>query len=445
MRAYIVILVVMAISLAALRWPRIGLLGYIWFSLMRPDFFAWAQSVFPFTLVLEIGTILGSVPYVVANVGVFFRNRLVWLLILLQVPLAFSAWFAVYPQVTSEPYIDYIRIIIMCLLIPVLIQTEKHLRQLFLVIAFSIGMIGIKFGLWAVVNGGAYTVNGYAGLENNGLALAFVMALPFLWYSRQLVSELYWKPAIVGAIAFTAVGTIMTNSRAGSLALGAALLLLTWRSRHRMVAVVAVALAIAPAMYLFWDRYSERMSTLLDPMEDVSAASRLVQIQLAYKMWQDYPLLGVGFGNDNYRILESKYSGVEAKDYRMVLKVHNTYFQVLVDSGIFAFLLFTAVLVSALWMTWWSYRWCRKHAPHLAMYPSALQVALLAYALFAMTGAKERYDFYYFVLMTSAAWMTVLRAAQTQRQQKPAPAVMEPVRVAVPVPAGAARRVSHMA
>ena len=63
MRQAILIVVVLVLALIALVRPRTGLYAYIWFALMRPDFFAWAAGNFPFSPVLAGATLAGSIRY----------------------------------------------------------------------------------------------------------------------------------------------------------------------------------------------------------------------------------------------------------------------------------------------------------------------------------------------------------------------------------------------
>jgi probable O-glycosylation ligase (exosortase A-associated) len=290
----------------------------------------------------------------------------------------------------------------MSLLVPVLVKTEEQLYHLFLVIALSFGAVGLKFGLWALLQGGAYLGAGYAGLNNNDLAIALVMSIPFCWYARCRVTSKVLHSLLL-LVAFASVSAvIMTNSRGASLALLTTVLLLIKRSKRRIGVVLLVLVMLGPALYLFSDHYSARMATLKDPASEASAHSRLVLWQAAFEVWKDHPWVGVGFGNTNFQALENEYL-----ETPMNLKAHETYLQVLVDSGVFALLSFGYLLFGTIVRLGRSGMLCERSCPRLQFYPYALQTSLIALAQYGLSGGRERYDFLYFTLMTGAAWLMI--------------------------------------
>ncbi|MGA2194385.1 MAG: putative O-glycosylation ligase, exosortase A system-associated [Bryobacteraceae bacterium] len=433
MREAILVLVVLALAALAVFRPVFGLYAYVWFALMRPDFYAWAQGSFPFSPVLAGATLLGSIPKLV-NLKAIFKDFSSLLLLAYQVPIAASVVFSVAPYLTYYPYAEFERITLMALLIPVLIQTERDLRGLFLVIALSQGMVALKFGLFGLRSGGVHITDGYAGLDNNGLALAVVMVLPFCWYMRQKVDSL-WLKALLVAMVFSAItAVIMTESRNGALALVTVLLMIAWRSRYKVPVLLMFALLAVPAFLLFQKQFVARMSTLENASADSSAYSRWILSQTAFRMWQDYPVFGVGFGNEVFILLQppyipEKYQATMAQD----LKVHNTYLQILVDSGIFALAIFVVLLFSTIFRLGTSSRyWKKAKNPALRVYPMALQCSLVAIAQYGIAGGRERYDFLYILLMSAAAWFLLERKLRADTQS-PQPVGASPVPSSIPL------------
>jgi O-antigen ligase len=93
------------------------------------------------------------------------------------------------------------------------------------------------------------------------------------------------------------------------------------------------------------------------------------------------------------------------QEHRQV--VHNTYLQMLTDSGVFAF----AIYVVLLWgTTWWlgrSAKRMREFDPKLAAVPLALRASLVAFAIGSTFLSRVQFDLTYFVLMAAAAWMPI--------------------------------------
>ena len=422
MREAILIAVVCGLAAIALARPRIGLYSYIWFALMRPDYFAWAIGSFPFSPVLAIATLVGSLRYYY-RYPIVLQQSLSRALILYQLPVIASVFLAVYPVLTYAPFWEFERIVLMALLIPVLIESIEHLRTLFLVIVFSLGAIGLKFGLFGWRVGGISFSEGYAGLDNNALALALVVALPFCWYMRSQVESRWVKLAML-AIIFGCVATvIMTKSRGASLAMATTFLLMTVRSRKKITVAILLVLIVAPSIYLVREQYLARMSTLEDPTADSSANSRIILAEAYLEMWKDYPAFGVGFGNDNGIMLLRHY--ISNEKYSQ-LKIHNTYLQVLVDSGIFALLIFVYLLFGAIISLYSSIRACRSEGSGLVVYPMAMQTGLIAIAQYGLTGGRERYDCLYFILMAASAWFLIQRNSRlATATETPAPVLAE--------------------
>src|SRR5260370_28459983 len=332
-REAILLCVSLAICVTALVRPKIGMFGYIWYSLMRPDILAFVEVKYPLSLVFAICSLLGSVWYL-SQVGVILRAPTIRFLLLLQIPVGLSIAFAIQSDLDIDRYTYYVRNLAILFLIPVLIQTEKDLRQLLFVIALSLGIVGLKFGLFGVLNGGADFSSssfGYMLEDNNFLALAFATVIPLAWYCRLLTSNKTLKLVLFAIVGGCISGVVMSGSRGGSIALAAGILLLLGKAKRKLAPALFLFALASGAIYLVHDAYTARMSTLRAPEQEASAASRIAHAHAAYGVWMDHPFLGVGFGGLNYPPIRQNYG---ASDNGHV--AHNTYLPILVDSGTLA-------------------------------------------------------------------------------------------------------------
>lgn len=432
MRQAILILVIVLLSALGLAVPEVAILTYVWYSLMRPD--AWAFSTLPFSIILAAVALASSLRYV-GRLPTLFRSPICLLLVLQQFPIALSVIFAVNMELSLEPYNRYIRLVTMCLLIPLIFNTEKWLRRLVIGIACSMGFVALKFGVFSLVFGGVALVKGYAGgiSDSNGLALAMVILLPLCWYGASLVEPLWFKTALFVVAAFSVVTVVMSNSRGNMLAMGVVLLMITLRSKYKTLGLVGVLLLTGPALYLAGDRFTERIATISEYEEDASAAGRLDFWMASLKMAKDYPILGVGFGEKNYIALASGYLG---RENRWV--VHNTYLQMLVDSGVFGLILYVATLGGAVIWLGLSARRMRKLKPEWLGYPLALQTSLLGFAVGSVFYSRGDFEFMYFVLMTGAAWQLIEKAELGRMAQRASEMPLPPAAAADTVPAAEA-------
>ena len=411
MRGVLLEIVLVGLACISLFRPRIGLLGWLWFGLMHPDLFAYIPNAYNASLVLATLTLAGSLRYA--------TGMLIWVLnpvcrwtIFLLLPILLSAICAVRPELSWTPLLDFARMMIIVLLIPLLIRTLEELRTLLMVIALSIGAIGVKFGLWGLVHGGTQYSGGFGSLDNNTLAAGFVAAIPLCWYLLKLYESRLVKLLLLFVFCMLVAAVIMTHSRGASLAVAAEFLLITLRSRRKFALVALLAIATVPAVYMVRDTYLSRMSTIKSPEEERSALARIVSAHAAVRMWGDYPLLGVGFGAANQMRLFRRYVDQEGLTDELV--VHNTYLQMLVDSGTFALLVYAALLFGTIFRLGLSARKMRQAESGLEAFPVALQTALVGWAVATVFLSRVQADIPYILLMSAAAWVQLARTGFSQ-------------------------------
>ena len=412
MRQVVLIVVVIALCGLGLAGPEMAVLSYVWFSLLRPD--ALAYSTLPFSMLLAVVALLSSLRYI-GRATNLLQSWIAGLLILQQFPVALSVVFAVNTALCVEPYNRYIRIVIMALLIPVVIDSETWLRRLMILMPCSMGVIALKFGVFSMVFGGAGLVKGYTGLigDSNGLSLAMATVLGLCLYGRDLTPRFWLKCLLLVMAVFSVVTVVMAGSRGNMLAVGCVLLLVIFRSKYKLLGAVGVVLLTMPALYLAGDRFSNRMATISDYEEDASAAGRLDFWKAALKMSKDYPVFGVGYGEKNYITLASKY--LKRENHWVV---HNTYLQTLVDCGVIEFVLYTATLWGAILWLGFSVRRMRKLKPEWVAYPLALQTSLVGFAAGSTFYSRGDFEFMYIVCMTAASWQLIERRELRLMEEK---------------------------
>jgi putative inorganic carbon (hco3(-)) transporter len=405
MREAILVVIMMVLCPIALFRPKIGLYGYTWFALLRPDYLAWSAGEYPYSLALAVCTLLGAGPRYISKIGIWFRDGLCQATMLLTAVMGFSVLTAYWIEEAWIPYNLYIRLILMAMLIPLMIQTLEDLRLLMLVIAFSMGFLGFRFGFYGLIRGGARYDAGYGGFlaDNNCVALALVMVIPLCWYSYQFFAPRWakWGYLVMGFGSFT--GVVWTHSRGGAIALALCLLAMVMRSKRKIGVFVVLCLMALPAVWLAKDTYLERLSSITDYETEASALSRLALAKGAIKIWIDHPITGVGFGSANFQRLISNY--LQRPDAHVA---HNTYLQIAADSGTPALIIYLAIMFGTMWRLGQSAaRMKALDRPDLVAYPVSLQLAILAFAVGSTFLSRVTFDFYYILIMTSSSWFIV--------------------------------------
>ena len=410
LREILLTAVVLTLCALALVRPRLGLFGYIWYATMRPDVLAWCADANNYSLYLAVCTLLGAVPYL-SNLGRLVRSWSSALFLTLQIPLALSTFLAVRPELSYGLYTDFVKSFVVLLLIPVLIEDFQQLVQLILLIGISIGVLGLKFGGFGIVHGGVIIVDGYGGQmsDNNLVGLALTMMIPLCWYGRALTESRAFRWMLSGIVAVSVAGIVMTNSRGSSLALGAVFLCIILRSRRKIAALLVASVVAGAAIYLVRDEYINRIATITHYEQEASASSRIVYAEAAVKMWLDYPVLGVGFGGLNYMALAGRYMGLNNDHV-----AHNSYLQMLVDSGIIAFVFYITLLFGTICYLGISCRRIGREWPDVACMGVALQTSLVAFAVGGTFYSSQRYDLPYIILMCSAAWELLVKSIEVE-------------------------------
>ncbi len=421
MREILLILIVAALSVAALVKPQIGLYGYIWFSIMRPDVLAWSSGL-PYSMALAAATLAGSLRYLPA-VTALFKSSISILLLALQIPVLLSAAFAQDPSLCWGPLNLYARVIVMALLVALLVRTEQQLRTTLLLIGGFLGVLGARFGIYGILNGGVQFSTGNAGFmsDNNDLALGLAMVVPLCWYSRALVRPVWAKAACLLMSFGSIAAIIMTHSRGAALSLATVFILIALNERRRLSALLLFILMAAPSIHLVRQTYLPRLATLESPEEENSALLRLIYAKGAVRMWLDHPFWGVGFGSRNQMVLWRKYMSEASRSEPQV--IHNTYLQILVDSGSFALLIYVVLLLGTIIFLQKSAARAKRRHPGMEAYPLAMEASLAAFAVGCTFLSRVTFDLVYTLLMCAASWQAIEKRLAAE---KPSAGVEQP-------------------
>jgi O-antigen ligase len=264
--------------------------------------------------------------------------------------------------------------------------------------------------------------------ENNSLALGLVMGLPSLWFLRQQIQSKIVKFGFLVMGTLTCGAIIMCHSRAGILTLGLVIALLVMNSRSKFLVAILAAVMLIPGILLVQDTLTSRMSTLRDPTADLSAFSRILYAQAALRMWQDYPLFGVGWGMLNQQALMPRYSVLPLKQV-----VHNSYLQMLADAGIFAFLAYISLLFGVIYRLYKEGKRLLPLNPALASYAGAIRIGLIAFSVNSLTQSRIHFDLFYIFVLAAAA-LESISAGAAGPQPVPVPSTLVSPRIEDPLP-----------
>lgn len=360
------------------RRPAIGVMYWVWISLMNPhrQSFGLAYS-FPFAMLIAALTLVGIV---FTKEPRQLKGGAPAVLLLLMVGwMCVTTVFALVPADANRMLERELKIQFFTFLSLLVLSKREHVFWLVATIAASIGYYGVKGGLFTLLHGGNYIVWGPDDSfisDNNSLALATVMSIP-LWAYLYILSTNRWiRLALAVAIGLSAVSALGSFSRGALLALGAMAVLLWLRGKHKVMLGLGLAIVAATIIAFMPSKWEERMATIETYQEDASAQGRINTWIMLFNLANDRPLVGGGFEPYTEEIFRQY-----RPEYYRTHTAHSIYFQALGEQGYVGLLLFLVFWILT-WRLGSSIRRMTRDRPDEAWafwLASMVQVSLAAY------------------------------------------------------------------
>ena len=327
-----------------LKRPFWGILLLAWLGYMNPHRLTWGfMFSMPVVQIVVLATFAGMLFSREAKRLVWSREMTVLVVFVLWMGLTTTQAF--YVNFATEQYIKVIKIQILTVMTLLMLTSKEKVHLFVWVIALSLGFYGIKGGIFTIVNGGSYRVQGPAGTfigGNNELALALVMTIPLIWYLYLQEPRKAIKVGLLVGLFLTAVAAIGSQSRGALVALLVTGGIFWLKGRHKLVSAVFIVLAAVTVTSLMPPEWYERMSTIKTYQEDQSAMGRINAWWTAFNVANDR-VTGGGFEMWHWQVYQ-RY----APDPSVPRDVHSIYFEVLGEHGYIGLVLFLTLLG----MTW---------------------------------------------------------------------------------------------
>lgn len=378
MRDIIVTSVVFGVLLLAFKHPHYGIYLWNWLSYMNPHKLAWgfATSI-PFAFMTAIVTLTA---YLFSKEP----KRMPWtpetiLLLIYLGWVTFTTFFAFYPDLAWLQWDKVLKIQVMTLLTAMLITDRKRLDGLVWVIALSFAFYGDKGGIFTIVHGGVYHVQGPATTfvaGNNEMGLALIMTVPLLRYLHLQARNKLIRLGLAASMILTGLAAIGTQSRGALLAAAAMGSLLWLKSRNKATTAIYIIAAAGLVAAIMPPEYWARMNTIDTYQQDPSAMGRINAWHTAYNVARHH-ITGGGF-----ETFQAPTFQLYAPDPDNVHDVHSIYFEAMGEQGFIGLALFLLIGLTA-WRTGSKIiRTCkkdpdRKWAADLA---AMTQVSMIGYA-----------------------------------------------------------------
>lgn len=336
MRDILVTAIVFGVLPFIFRRPWVGILLWCWLGYMNPHRQAWGFAYdMPFAMITALVTITAFV---------FSREQktMIWtretILLLLFIGWMFvTTLFAFYPDLAWVQWNTVWKIQLMVFLTAMIIKERKHLHWMIWVIALSLGYYGVKGGIFTIVHGGQFRVQGPTGTffgGNNEMALVLAMLVPLIRYLHLQEPRKWVRLGLASAMVLSGIAAIGSQSRGGLLAMAAMGLFLWLKSRHKLVTGIYIVLAVGIIHVVMPQEWYDRMYTIKTYQEDDSALGRINAWHTAFNVAKDR-ITGGG-----YNMFQAPTFRHYAPDPFRIHDVHSIYFEVLGEHGFIGLALF---------------------------------------------------------------------------------------------------------
>jgi len=414
--------------------PAVGALLWAWVSIMNPHQEVWgfAHSI-PWGLLIAAATLTALV---------YHKDRRplpmtggVALLLVFMAWMTMTSVFALNPDKSEvwDRWIFMMKIFVMLFATLMLLRGRKQIDWLVLVIVFSLGYYGVKGGIFTVLTGGQYRVWGPEGsmiFGNNELAVALVIAMPFMYYLRATSKNTWFRGAMLLSMVFCALGVLGTQSRGALLAVTAMAAVLGLKSRYPVRSLVTL-LAIGALLIAFMpDSWQQRMDTIATYEDDPSAMQRIWAWNSLWNAAVDRPIVGVGFRADN-AVVYDRYGMIPGFEHfygRYTPVAHSAYFQALGEQGFPGLILFVSI---GLWIWFAAGSLARRtqndpeYADWVPLLMRMCQVSVVGFAVGAAFLSLMLFDVPYYILgfivlvQATIKEQSVARVSGTQSPNSP--------------------------
>jgi O-antigen ligase len=245
---------------------------------------------------------------------------------------------------------DYVKLLIFYFIIILTMQDEDDLRN------FVLAYIGVMFlyagkSAWEFFLHDRYTwamgIRRMMGIDStygdpNTFAASIVYSLPFLWAMIQCKFEKPWIRRMLWGYGLLAlVCIISTGSRSGMISALFFMLLVWFGSSRKFALIVTLVFTLVITWHVMPDKYQGRFESIfvkgvVSGGADASAESRIEMLKMGIRMFEKFPVLGVGPGNFRY--------GWSLFGIDLQMNAHNMYGMLLGELGFLGALAFVFLL-----------------------------------------------------------------------------------------------------
>ena len=422
------------------RRPFLFVLAYAYIDIVSPQRLSYyLLNAVPVSLIVAALAMLG---WLVADdkTGLRFTARQGLMLLLLLYAGA-TTWQADLPTEALFKWEWVWKSMLWAIFLPLTLRTKLRIEAYLLFMTLSAAAIIIVGGIKTAASGGGYgalnlMIESNSGLyEGSQISTVAIAVIPvILWLAR--FGTVYAPDWRVKLFAYNLIFACLlipvgTEARTGLICIAALAILMLRNVRNRIGYMAMVAVALAAAVPMLPDSFTNRMSTIQNYQEDSSASTRLAVWAWTWDYAQRNPF---GGGFEAYRQNRLNVTMVQTRGMGNVETVrsaqvqetgrayHSGYFEMLGEQGfpgLVLFLLIHAAGLIRMEVLRRRYRGAEGDRAWISPLATALQNAQIIYLVGALFVAIAWQPFVYMLLAVQIGFDTVVRRMDRQAKREP--------------------------
>jgi probable O-glycosylation ligase (exosortase A-associated) len=226
----------------------------------------------------------------------------------------------------------------------------------------------LRFWVWIHVPLALYSIThrgfgiGSFLADENDFAMAMNMAIPYAFALLAVERGVVRRTCLFVALGILILATAVTLSRGGFIGLAAVLVMLWVRSPRKLVSLILVIVMTLALVMLAPAKYWTEVSTIsTSTSENDTGYQRLYLWKIAWRMFLDNPVLGVGPANYQYNNFFYEDEKETSRGTHVWGRAsHSVYFTVLPEYGIVGTVLFFIIVVKGIVARRRALRTCRS-------------------------------------------------------------------------------------
>ena len=373
----------------------VGVLLWVWVAMLSPT-----DSLTGFMVGVQLNKIVVGIVVLsmlmTKDKKTFYLDAAGSLLIAFNILATISYFLAISsPDLASLIYEKLLKESALALCVMWIMNTRVRVQSLSFTIVIALGFVGVKEGLIGLLTAGGHEIYGLNSVgDNNALATALLMVVPFALYaSRHLVQRLA-RLALLVVVGLFLVTVLLTKSRGGMGGMVIFAMLLILFSDRKLVGLTVVALIGIGIYVLAPPELFSRLSTVNNLEGDMSAVGRFVAWKVSLLIAMARPFVGGGGHAVQFNPVWVQFLPyIGSVDFittpwvsPTALAAHSIYFEILGDSGFLGLSIFLSIALTTLWNCF-SIRRLAKPFPELSWARELALAAMMSIIIYLTTGA----------------------------------------------------------